>query len=154
MRLAPLALVFLALPAAAKKPKKPDPRVTASDALFAAYGKTTPGCAAGVVLGGKTVLAKGYGMADLEHGVAITRTSVFDVGSVAKQEKLEQAVLDRMVKLLADNSNVGKNLPTSQLETVRVHVEEIDGTDAVLLESPPTDSTAPDSAGRTERTAR
>jgi hypothetical protein len=33
------------------------------------------------------------------------------VAAVAKQEKLEQAALDRMVKLLAVNSNQGKNLP-------------------------------------------
>ena len=35
--------------------------------------------------GGKPVLAKGYGMADLEHDVPITPDTIFEAGSVSKQ---------------------------------------------------------------------
>ena len=58
----------------------------AVDEVFAAYDHTdTPGCALGVVQGGDLVYGRGYGMANLDHGIAITPQSVFRTGSVAKQ---------------------------------------------------------------------
>ena len=60
-----------------------DPRI---DSIFAAFDKRdSPGCAVAVVDGGRTVLAKGYGMASLEHDLPITPTSAFYSASVAKQ---------------------------------------------------------------------
>lgn len=56
------------------------------DAVFQAHdGRDTPGCALAVVQDGRVAYARGYGMASLEHGVAITPRTVFDIGSVAKQ---------------------------------------------------------------------
>lgn len=55
------------------------------DAVFSAWTSTTPGCAIGVRENGRDVLARGYGMADLEHGVRITPDSIFEAGSVSKQ---------------------------------------------------------------------
>jgi CubicO group peptidase (beta-lactamase class C family) len=55
------------------------------DRIFAKWTAATPGCAVGVASGGKPVLAKGYGMADLEHDVAITPDTIFEAGSVSKQ---------------------------------------------------------------------
>ena len=57
----------------------------AVDALFSQFGNTTPGCAVAVEQGGKRVLTKAYGMADLELGVPITPDTVFEAGSVSKQ---------------------------------------------------------------------
>jgi len=48
-------------------------------------GTDSPGCAVAVIQNGKTVHAKGYGMADLERGVPITPDTVFDIGSTSKQ---------------------------------------------------------------------
>ena len=45
----------------------------------------SPGCALAVIQRGELVHAKGYGMADLEHGVPITPDTVFDIGSISKQ---------------------------------------------------------------------
>jgi CubicO group peptidase (beta-lactamase class C family) len=45
----------------------------------------SPGCSVGVVRDGALVLAKGYGQADLEHGVANAPSTVFDIGSMSKQ---------------------------------------------------------------------
>jgi len=59
-----------------------DPEV---DKIFAKYTSSTPGCAVGVATGGKLLLAKGYGLADLEHDVPITPDSIFEAGSVSKQ---------------------------------------------------------------------
>ena len=56
------------------------------DSLFAEYTRgATPGVAIAVVRDGKTLLAKGYGLASLEHRVPITPTTTFDVASVSKQ---------------------------------------------------------------------
>ncbi len=61
------------------------PQRATIDAVFKAYTTATPGCALGVFRDGSIAYARGYGMADLEHRVPITRSSLFDVGSVSKQ---------------------------------------------------------------------
>src|SRR5688572_28205669 len=58
---------------------------TTVDEVFAKYRSSTPGCAVGVAIGGKRVVIKGYGMADLEHDVPIGEETIFEAGSVAKQ---------------------------------------------------------------------
>src|SRR5262252_5298250 len=55
------------------------------DRIFAKWTSDTPGCAVGVSNSGRVVLAKGYGMADLEHDVVITPDIIFEAGSVSKQ---------------------------------------------------------------------
>lgn len=55
------------------------------DSVFAAHqGTDRPGCAVSVVQRGRPVFAKGYGMADLAQGIAISPQSVFHVASVSK----------------------------------------------------------------------
>src|SRR5580765_260745 len=55
------------------------------DAVFAKWSSSTPGCAVGVAADGRPVLARGYGMADLEHDVLIAPDTIFEAGSVSKQ---------------------------------------------------------------------
>ncbi|MEZ4825773.1 MAG: serine hydrolase domain-containing protein [Bacteroidia bacterium] len=56
------------------------------DSIFQAWDKTnSPGCALAVIKDGEIAYSRGYGMADLEHGLAINTKSVFYVGSVSKQ---------------------------------------------------------------------
>lgn len=56
------------------------------DSIFAPYANpTSPGCAVGVVQKGALALAKGYGMADLEHSVAIRPDTRFYIASISKQ---------------------------------------------------------------------
>ena len=55
------------------------------DALFARWTATTPGCAVGVGSGGRSVLERAYGMADLEHDVRNKPDTIFEAGSVSKQ---------------------------------------------------------------------
>ena len=57
-----------------------------ADRIFAQFNSThTPGCAVGVRQQGRDLLARGYGMADLETHTPITANTVFESGSVAKQ---------------------------------------------------------------------
>ena len=56
------------------------------DAIAAeAFGKDRPGGSVIVVKNGTTLLRKGYGMADLELGVAVKPEMVFRIGSMTKQ---------------------------------------------------------------------
>ena len=58
----------------------------AIDSLFLEWNKpNVPGCAIGIVENGKLIYSKGYGIADLEHDIEISPSSVFYIGSVSKQ---------------------------------------------------------------------
>ncbi|HXG86752.1 MAG TPA: serine hydrolase domain-containing protein [Vicinamibacterales bacterium] len=72
--------------AASQAAPSPLPSVEADvDRLFAKWTTSTPGCAVGVAVGGRPVLAKAYGMADLEHDVPNRPETVFEAGSLSKQ---------------------------------------------------------------------
>ena len=59
---------------------------TKVDAVFQAYDHSdSPGCALGVFQDGKIVYERGYGMANLELGVANSPQAVFDIASTGKQ---------------------------------------------------------------------
>jgi CubicO group peptidase (beta-lactamase class C family) len=63
-----------------------DERTDKVDKIFAAYDKPgSPGCALGVVSGGKLIYSRGYGLANLEYGVPLSAQSVFDIASTSKQ---------------------------------------------------------------------
>src|SRR5438067_4267477 len=63
-----------------------DARAPRADSVFQRFDRTdSPGCALGVYQDGKILYARGYGMASLEHGVALSPRSVLDVGSISKQ---------------------------------------------------------------------
>ncbi len=83
------------------------------DRVFAKWTASTPGCAVGVAVGGTPVLAKAYGMADLEHDVPNTAETIFEAGSVAKQFTA-MAVL-----LLAKDGKLSLDDP------VRKHIPEV-----------------------------
>ena len=59
---------------------------TAIDGIFQEWNHPeTPGAAVGIIENGQLVYAKGFGIADLEHDIKISSTSVFYIGSVSKQ---------------------------------------------------------------------
>jgi CubicO group peptidase (beta-lactamase class C family) len=77
---------LLALPATAQAPAAQAPAAQRADALFAAFARPgSPGCALGVAQGGRTVLTRAWGMADLEHGIENGPATIFEAGSVSKQ---------------------------------------------------------------------
>ena len=80
-----LSVLTLALSAAASA----EPAETLKqqvDELYAALNNSdTPGCAVGVIHRGNYIHTAGYGMANLELGVALDADSVFRIGSVSKQ---------------------------------------------------------------------
>ena len=63
-----------------------DARALRADSVFQRFDRTdSPGCALGVYQDGKILYARGYGMASLENGIALSPRSVLDVGSISKQ---------------------------------------------------------------------
>lgn len=82
------------------------------DALFAQYADPArPGCAVGVVRNGHVVHAKGYGLADVERGVPITASTVFDIGSTSKQFAAASVILLELDGKLSLSDDVRKYVP-------------------------------------------
>ncbi len=55
------------------------------DEVFAFVERDAPGCALGIVQDGMLTFARGYGLANLDWGIPLTASTVFDIGSVSKQ---------------------------------------------------------------------
>ena len=83
------AALLAGVPAGAQSvPERAPAEILATrvDSIFSDLDRDdSPGCAVGVYRAGEVLLAKGYGMASLEHGVPMSPHSVLNVGSVAKQ---------------------------------------------------------------------
>jgi CubicO group peptidase (beta-lactamase class C family) len=75
------------------------------DAVFQEYDRSdSPGCAVGVYRDGTLAYARGFGSANLEHGIPITPDTVFYVGSVSKQfTAMSVALAAREGKLSLDD---------------------------------------------------
>jgi CubicO group peptidase (beta-lactamase class C family) len=81
------------------------------DRIFAKWTASTPGCAVGVSVAGKPALARAYGMADLEHGVANAADTIFESGSVAKQFTAAAVLLLARDGKLSLDDQVRKYIP-------------------------------------------
>jgi CubicO group peptidase (beta-lactamase class C family) len=99
----------LALLAGIARAQSPGDRL---DSVFAVHrGTDRPGCAVSVVRDGKQLESRGFGMADLSHGIAISSKSVFHVASVSKQfTSMALVLLEASGKLSLDD-DVRKYLP-------------------------------------------
>src|SRR5829696_9882568 len=82
-----------------------DARALRADSVFQRFNRTdSPGCALGVYQDGNILYARGYGMASLEHGVALSPRSVLDVGSISKQfTAMAVLMLEKEGKLSLDD---------------------------------------------------
>ncbi|HEY7498497.1 MAG TPA: serine hydrolase domain-containing protein [Vicinamibacterales bacterium] len=82
------------------------------DKIFAEWdSRQSPGCAVALYKDGRILYERGYGMADLEHDVAIAPDTVFYVGSVSKQFTAFAAALAIQKGLLAADDSIRKHLP-------------------------------------------
>lgn len=84
----------------------------AIDAVFTDYDKpASPGCMLGVVADGAFVYTRGYGRANLEHDVAFTPQTVFDIGSTSKQFLATAILLLEQDGKLSLDDDIRKYLP-------------------------------------------
>ncbi len=82
------------------------------DAIFARWNKPdSPGCVCAVIQDGKIVHARGYGMEDLEHNVALSPESVFYIASMAKQFTAASIALLVMGGKLSLDDDIRRPLP-------------------------------------------
>jgi CubicO group peptidase (beta-lactamase class C family) len=107
-----LAVAGCALPFTLSAQSSPATDTTAMvDALFAGWTTSSPGCAVAVGRDGRVVLARGYGMANLEYDVAITPATIFEAGSVSKQFTAAAVVLLALDGRLSLEDPVRKHVP-------------------------------------------
>ncbi len=84
------------------------------DSIFAPLDDTrSPGCALGIVREGSLIFARGYGMANLDHGIAVGPGTIFRTGSVSKQ------FTAAVIVLLAEEGAFSLD------DDIRVHFPEI-----------------------------
>jgi len=82
------------------------------DKLFEKMDKTiSPGCAVAAMKDGKILYERGYGMADLDHNVPITPTTVFHVASMSKQFTAASIVMLAQERKLSLDDEVRKYVP-------------------------------------------
>src|SRR5205823_3415248 len=82
------------------------------DRVFARWNSpSTPGCAVGAAGDGRPLLAKAYGMADLEHDVRNTPDTIFEAGSVSKQFTAAAVLLLAREGRLSIDDPVRKYIP-------------------------------------------
>src|SRR5215475_5613389 len=82
------------------------------DKLFAAWNRPgTPGCAIAIIKDGKIITAQGYGIANLEHNVPITKTTVFYIASTSKQFTAACIALLAQQNKLSLDDPIRKHLP-------------------------------------------
>ena len=98
-------ILLLVLSTAATPVAAADPTASEVDAIFADYDRTTsPGCSLGVIRDGALIYTRGYGMANLEYGIALSPSSVFRTASVGKQfTAMAIAILDEQGVLSLDD---------------------------------------------------
>jgi YD repeat-containing protein len=96
------------------------------DRLFAEWDQpNSPGCALAVMKDGHIVYERGYGMADLDHNVKITPTTVFHVASMSKQFTAASVLMlaqegklsldDQATKYVPELPNFGVPITLNQL---------------------------------------
>ena len=89
-----------------------DRTTKAADEVFADLNKAgSPGCALAVARGGKIIYEKGYGLANIEEGVAITPRTVFDIGSTSKQFTAASILLLEKQGKLSLQDDIRKYIP-------------------------------------------
>jgi len=106
-----LALMALAV-GGARGSGMPGADTGAIDAVFADYDKAgSPGCMLGVVNDGALTYTRGYGRASIEHDVAFSADTIFDIGSTSKQFMASAILLLAADGRLSLDDDVRKYVP-------------------------------------------
>jgi CubicO group peptidase (beta-lactamase class C family) len=106
-----LVLTLVSGAFAANLAAPPDARAKV-DKIFERYNRTdSPGCVAGATIDNANVLTAAYGMADLEHGIALAPESILEPGSIAKQFTAAAVLLLVQQGKLALDDPVRKYIP-------------------------------------------
>jgi CubicO group peptidase (beta-lactamase class C family) len=114
MRISTVLLITLSCIANAVRAQDPAALGSVIDDIMHEYARDdSPGVVVAVVQHGEVTLARAYGMANLEHGLPMTRTTPNDLGSVSKQ------FTAFAIALLAQRGKLGLD------DDIRTHLPEI-----------------------------
>jgi len=106
------APVLLSLNIPAQTPPALENLPARVDAIFQKIDSTvSPGCSLSVMKDGKIIYERGYGMADLDHNVPNTPTTVFHVASMSKQITAASILLLAQQGKLSLDDPVRKYIP-------------------------------------------
>ena len=129
MKHSPLSLAFafvLSLPLLSLRAQAPE-WLDKVDAIIAARTAKTDavGFSVGIAQHGKVLLAKGYGLAEAEHDVPATATTMFRIGSITKQ--FTAAAILRAVEQqkLALDDDLSKFVPDFPLQGKKVSIRQL-----------------------------
>lgn len=82
------------------------------DAVFAEFEDArSPGCSLGVIRNGSFIYRRGYGMANLEHGVPNDADTIFRIGSTSKQFTAMTVLLLEQRGVLSIGDDIRDHLP-------------------------------------------
>lgn len=109
--LAALGALVPLLAAQATPPQPADSSRHIDDIFRPWHSPDSPGAAVLVIDRGRIVHAKGYGMANLEHGVPIRPDTIFDIASVSKQFAAMAVALLEADGRLALDDDIRKYVP-------------------------------------------
>lgn len=123
-----LFLLLLALqPAALAQTSEAEVTKALDELVSKTYPADEPGASVIVVRDGRTLLRKGYGMADMELGVRVEPDMVFRLGSITKQftaasvlmlaEQGKLSLTDDVTKFLPDYPTGGRSITVEHLLT-------------------------------------
>ena len=107
-----VCVLFAVATAGTTNQEEKDPRAEKVDKVFAQWDKPeSPGCEVAVIKDGKIIYKRGYGMANLEHNIPMSPSSIMDTGSVSKQfTAMAIALLAEQGKISLDD-DIRKYLP-------------------------------------------
>jgi CubicO group peptidase (beta-lactamase class C family) len=105
-------LLSFALGSVALGQEMQDARAEQVDKIFAGWDKKdSPGCALAIIMDGRIIYKRGYGMAHLEQGSPISSTTIFDTGSVSKQFTAMSVLLLAEQGKISLDDDIRKYLP-------------------------------------------
>jgi CubicO group peptidase (beta-lactamase class C family) len=89
-----------------------DEKTDKVDKLFSKWDSTvSPGAALAIIKDGKIIYKRGYGMANLEHNIPITPTSVFRIGSTSKQFTASCIAILALQGKISLDDDIRKHIP-------------------------------------------
>jgi CubicO group peptidase (beta-lactamase class C family) len=108
-----ISVLLVSTLASAQTPAAPPTDLTERvDKVFEKWNRTdSPGCALSVMKDGRIIYQHGYGMADLDHNVTITPSTVFHVASMSKQFTAASILLLAQQGKLSLDDDVRKYIP-------------------------------------------
>lgn len=90
----------------------PDSTIKKIDGFFKQWdNSTSPGCTIGIVMNDHLVYSKGFGLANLEYGIANTPQTIFHMASISKQFTAYSIILLAKQGKLSLDDDIHKYLP-------------------------------------------